>query len=329
MHFNLYNVFLFNNFENFVVLLYNLGMKNIKLSIFDNFKCLTGDCKDSCCSAGWQIDIDKKTMQKYSFCDDIFVQNIRKHIVQNGKDYCIKCDANGDCPFFRKDGLCDIVKNKGDAYLGEVCRNFPRVNNFVGGRLEQTLSFACEEVVRLAFEQEKINFKYENIKKDFLLKDKNFAYRDNLINYVQNKEITFQQKLNYIKKQCGYSNIDFKNIKQTMKNCEWLKNNLSRLNFENKVKNTDECQKFCLTEKQLENILVCYLFRYLLCEEYKFSVFVKLRFCIFSVLFCDYLAEQKQHIGDKFFDINAVKEYSREIENSVKNMEILLKFFNF
>ena len=304
-------------------------MKTIKLSIFDNFECVASDCKDSCCNAGWQIDIDKKTMQKYSFCDDSFVQNIRNHIVQNGKEYCIKCNSNGVCPFFRKDGLCDIVKNKGDAYLGEVCRNFPRINNFVGGRLEQTLSFACEEVVCLVFKQEKINFKYENIKRDFLLKDKNFVRRDNLINYVQNKEITFQQKLNYIKEQCNYCNIDFKNIKQTIKNCEWLKTDLSGFDFENYVQNNQAEKQYHLTEKQLENILVCYLFRYLLCEEYKSSFIAKLRFCIFSVLFCDYLAGQKQQIGDKFFDINAVKEYSREIENSAKNMEIILKNLNF
>lgn len=304
-------------------------MKTVKIGIFDNFKCLAGDCKDSCCSAGWQIDIDKKTMQRYSFCDDKFVQDIRSHIVQNGKEYCIKCSQNGVCPFFRKDGLCDIVKNKGDAYLGEVCRNFPRINNFVGGRLEQTLSFACEEVVRLVFEQEKINFKYENIKRDFLLKDKNFACRDNLINYIQDDKLTFEQKISYLKQKCGYDKIDFKMLKQSMKNCEWLKTDLSIFDFENYVQNNKIQSQYYLTDKQLENVLVCYLFRYLLCEEYKFSFETKLRFCIFSVLFCDYLAGQKMQNGDKVFDINAVKEYSREIENSSENMKIILKNLDF
>ena len=302
-------------------------MKIVKLDIFDDFKCLAGDCRDSCCNAGWQIDVDKKTMQKYSFCDDAFVKSIRGHIVQNGKEYCIKCDQNGVCPFFREDGLCDIVKNKGDAFLGEVCRNFPRISIFENGKQEQTLSFACEEVVRLVFKQEKINFKYENIIKEFLLKDKNFAYRDSLINYVQDDKLSFEQKLDYLKEQCKYDAIDFKALKQTMKNCECLKTDLSNLNFENFVRLKEN--KYCLTEKQLENILVCYLFRYLTSEEYKFSLSSKLRFCTFSVLFCDYLAGLKKQKGDKFFDINAVKEYSREIENSAKNMEILLKFFNF
>ena len=302
-------------------------MKTIKLSIFDSFKCLAGDCKDSCCNAGWQLDVDKKTMQKYSLCDDAFTQNIRKHIVQKDKQYCVDCDANGRCLFFRDDGLCDIIKNKGDGFLGEVCRNFPRINSFVNGRLEQSLSFACEEVVRLVFEQEKIMFKYENLKKDFLLKDKDFATREKYINLVQAENLSFAQKLDFLMKECKYNLAHFDDIKKTLKTCEWLKNDLSALDFEEYVRQNKT--DFCLSEKQLANVLVCLMFRYLLNTEYKFSMNSKLRFCIFSVLFCDYLAGQKQKNKDKNFDINAVKEYSREIENSSKNVEILLNFFNF
>ena len=32
---------------------------------YKQFKCIANNCKDSCCSAGWEIDIDKKTLELY------------------------------------------------------------------------------------------------------------------------------------------------------------------------------------------------------------------------------------------------------------------------
>ena len=301
-------------------------MQTVKLSIFDNFKCLASDCKDSCCNAGWQIDVDKKTMQKYSLCDGTFVQKIRDNIEQIDKQYCIKCH-NGKCPFFRDDGLCDIVKNKGDGFLGEVCRNFPRINNYVAGRREQTLSFACEEVVRQVLNQYKITFVYENIKKDVLLKDKAFAIRDDLINYVQNKELSFSQKIEHLIQESKYYLTDFEKMKSLLKSCEWLKTDISNFDFEEHIK---PCQKnFALTDNQLENVFVCFIFRYLINNEYKYSLNARLRFCIFSILLCDYLVLQNRNKKIDDSEINAIKEYSREIENSSKNVNFLLNFFNF
>ena len=302
-------------------------MKTIKLNLFDSFECIASNCKYSCCNAGWQIDVDKKTMQKYSLSDDLFTQNIRYHIVQKDKQYCIDCDKNGRCPFFRDDGLCDIVKNKGDGYLCEVCRDFPRISTAVGDRVEKTLSFSCEEVVRMILSQQKIDFEYQNTKKEFLLSNKDFKERDNLINYLQNDNQTFCIKIENLKSQCKFEDIDFGKMKSVLKNCEWLKNDFSSCDFEKYICEAKE--SFCLRDNQLENILVCYLFRYFLHPRFKaYSQNAKLRFCIFSVLFCDYLAVEKQKKKDERFDVNAIKEYSREIENSEKNVNILLNFFN-
>ncbi len=33
---------------------------------FKQFHCIAGNCKESCCSAGWEIDIDEETAELYN-----------------------------------------------------------------------------------------------------------------------------------------------------------------------------------------------------------------------------------------------------------------------
>ena len=38
---------------------------------YEKFKCVGGDCKDTCC-AGWEIDIDEETFYYYMF--NVYIQ---------------------------------------------------------------------------------------------------------------------------------------------------------------------------------------------------------------------------------------------------------------
>ena len=39
-------------------------------SYFKDFKCIGGECEDSCC-IGWDIDVDQKTYEDYMNCENI------------------------------------------------------------------------------------------------------------------------------------------------------------------------------------------------------------------------------------------------------------------
>ena len=39
-------------------------MRYIKPNYYEKFKCIAGNCPDTCC-AGWNIDIDDESLDKY------------------------------------------------------------------------------------------------------------------------------------------------------------------------------------------------------------------------------------------------------------------------
>lgn len=96
----------------------------MKKKLYDGFVCAAQDCDFTCCN-GWEILLDSKECEA--------------RIGQSG--YIIGC--NDRCPFERKDGLCNIVIECGDAGLPPTCRTFPRFINEYDNYQEYSLSLGC------------------------------------------------------------------------------------------------------------------------------------------------------------------------------------------
>lgn len=135
-------------------------------SYTEGFKCIGGACEDSCC-IGWDIDIDKKTFQKYYRTKDAtikekFVNHISRSPDCYNKDVDYGRIAINDskwCPFLEEDKLCEIQRNMGEDYLSNVCYSFPRIYNVLNGIYEYSLSLSCPEAVRqLLFNEDPIVF---------------------------------------------------------------------------------------------------------------------------------------------------------------------------
>ena len=84
-------------------------MKNIKMRYpiyLKEFKCIGGECEDSCC-IGWDVDIDKFTFQQYESVSDSDMKNILKsNLIKNKRCQCdeidfakVKLGENKRCPF--------------------------------------------------------------------------------------------------------------------------------------------------------------------------------------------------------------------------------------
>ena len=168
-------------------------IKNFKIQNYDNFKCIADKCKFTCC-AGWDVNIDDDTYNKWRECDKSYIlKNIIK--IDDEEQYFVNKETQDVCPFLDKKGLCNIVKKDGEEYLSLTCKSFPRVENIFEDIKELTLSCACPEVVEIISNiNEKINMVSEENYK-FESNSKIFEIRERLVSIIQNNNFPLYKKL--------------------------------------------------------------------------------------------------------------------------------------
>ena len=111
---------------------------------YDSFRCIAGDCTDSCC-IGWEIDIDESSLKRYDSIKGKFGDKLR----QNIEDGHFKLLEGDRCPFLRQDGLCDMICHLGESSLCDICREHPRFVEVYGDIMEKGIGLCCEEAVHL------------------------------------------------------------------------------------------------------------------------------------------------------------------------------------
>lgn len=125
---------------------------------YARFQCIGGDCEDSCCCAGWRIDIDRPTWQRYQTCSSETLAPLLRDGVQletspdlkSEKRYAtLKLRPDMSCTFLQVDKLCMIHKELGFEALCDTCAAYPRIVNKVGQQLEYGLVVSCPEAARI------------------------------------------------------------------------------------------------------------------------------------------------------------------------------------
>lgn len=127
----------------------------LKPSYYDQFKCIGGACEDTCC-AGWRIDIDKKSYQKYKNEKNPTIKDLLKTNIQRNRksqsdfDYAyFKLNEDNKCSMLDEDHLCTIQKTLGEKALCHTCTVYPRQNIQINQTIENSLSPSCPEAARL------------------------------------------------------------------------------------------------------------------------------------------------------------------------------------
>lgn len=115
---------------------------------FREFKCVAGECPDSCCD-GWKIKIDEKTAEKYRKHDGVLANRIKKYFTD--ENYFILDESR--CPFLNKENMCDIYIKMGKDALSNVCSFYPRRIQVLGNVMYAGMNLSCPEIVRLIFER--------------------------------------------------------------------------------------------------------------------------------------------------------------------------------
>ena len=128
-------------------------MKLIAPDYYEDFACIAGECKHSCC-VGWEIDIDEETLARYEAVEGEFGKRLREGIERTRDGACFRLCEDERCPFLNENGLCDIILNLGEEALSQICTDHPRFCSFYSDRTEIGLGLCCEEAGRLILSQQ-------------------------------------------------------------------------------------------------------------------------------------------------------------------------------
>ena len=131
-------------------------MKTIVPDYYREFKCTAGNCSHSCCAEGWEIDIDKSAEARYRHEIGKRTENGEKTAIGRKLEKAVKFGKPSHfvpegkiCPFFNKDGLCELILYGGDKMLCQICADHPRFRNFYDDHIEMGVGLCCEEAARL------------------------------------------------------------------------------------------------------------------------------------------------------------------------------------
>lgn len=117
------------------------------------YKCSADKCSDNCC-IGWEIGIDHETYEKYRKMSGALGDKIRQNL-DTGGTYCtFRLGNKRRCPLLDDNNLCEIIKERGEDNICEICREHPRFYNVLEDRVEWGIGLSCEEAARLILECE-------------------------------------------------------------------------------------------------------------------------------------------------------------------------------
>ena len=126
-------------------------MKNFYPFYYKDFQCISGVCQHNCC-IGWEIDIDLDTYEKYQGISGNLGERLQANVsIEDTPHFILRQDER--CPFLNKENLCDIILEKGEDFLCQICSDHPRFRNFFENCTEVGLGLCCEEAARLILSQ--------------------------------------------------------------------------------------------------------------------------------------------------------------------------------
>ncbi len=187
------------------------------------FKCISSRCTDTCC-AGWDINIDEDTYNKYNNSTGLFKELLKNKFIENKDEhesfnhgFMVLKDENR-CPFLNSNMLCDIHGELGEENLCITCKSYPRVFNIVDGVYEKSGLPSCEEIcVRAFLNKEKMEFieaeedvEEKNIEIRRIVDSEAFEGTESLLQYfwdirvisiniMQSRGFSIEERLNIIK----------------------------------------------------------------------------------------------------------------------------------
>lgn len=174
-------------------------MKIVAPDYYKDFACIAGACRHSCC-LGWEIDIDKDTLDYYRSIPGEMGKRLSEHIAETDEGACFRLTENERCPFLNSENLCDLIIELGEESLCQICDDHPRFRNFWADRTEIGLGLCCEAAGKLILTREKtveLAVIEDDGEADDLPEEEAeiLEFRDELIAIIQNRELSMAERV--------------------------------------------------------------------------------------------------------------------------------------
>ncbi len=116
------------------------------IAFYDRFVCLGSACPQSCCR-GWRIPVNEEEWKRYKKAKGLLGLRVRLSLSRTEPAGFSR--LNFRCPLHDPDGLCSLQKAKGEDFMPEICRVYPREWANLGGFVERTLDLSCVHAAEL------------------------------------------------------------------------------------------------------------------------------------------------------------------------------------
>lgn len=156
-------------------------MKYVCPDYYDDFRCIADKCRHSCC-VGWEIEIDPDSLERFLTIGGKLGERLRCSVSTEGEPHFV-LDGDKRCPFLNKSGLCDLILERGEDVLCDICAEHPRFYNEFSERTEYGIGMCCEAAAKLLLEHERpVSLVYEDFGGEEPEEERElFALRDRLL----------------------------------------------------------------------------------------------------------------------------------------------------
>ena len=308
-------------------------MTQTTLNIFQNFYCIAGDCKHSCC-IGWEIDIDEDSLDDYRQVGGDFGRRLSTNIEWTDTPH-FKLTKDERCPFLNQQNLCDIILNLGEESLCQICTDHPRFRSFFSARTETGLGLCCEAAAKqvLGFKEkaEEVVLEEEDGGEPLSEWEKTIlSARQKLIAVAQDRSLSVSARLQRIAEYAGA-----KVVQKSLSEWAAFYKSLERLSPDwdkeleilSHIKAPFENPPEALPDTPFEQLLVYFLYRHLPDAENEQDLKKRAGVAALSCQILFALCSEKTATG-KSFSVDLLAElarmYSSEIEYSQENIDSLL-----
>ncbi len=314
-------------------------MRVVVPDFYRKFRCLAGACRDTCC-AGWEVDIDPKTAERYASVTGSLGEKLRCSVSEGH----FVLDGSERCPFLDRDNLCEIYRNLGERFLSDICREHPRFVEVLGDVKELGLGLCCEESARLLLaSSEPLRFEelHDGENPEALdcdsrtLRDSMLAFRVEILSRLSNRTVPLPFRISEILCFVATSQGETVSIPDSPVEKLWdeIWNFLAGLESLGKAwddavsrirKETDHASDGMFSETDGERIVAYQVFRYLGKSLYDGDMLSKVKFAALFWLvlrkFGKSLAGENSGVPPK---VEALKLLSKQLEYSEENMDAL------
>lgn len=307
-------------------------MKIITPSFYKNFKCIAGDCPDSCCQ-GWEVDADEESLSYYKTLSGSLREKIDS-VLDNDEfgNTIFRLADKKRCPFLNEKNLCDMHIAIGGEHTPYTCRTFPRFINDFGGTREMGISFSCPVASDMMWNlDEDFDFNTEinallpsinDIDADMYFKL--LTYRKKAYTIIQNKNFSIKERLIQLLDFAVKIQAELDNPTENASYTDFFDifNNPEVINQEwvEKVKKHN-LRPIFPDDKICENIAMYFIFRYFLTAVYDNDVLSKVKMAVIGVLIPAYFGNDSWtiHLWSKeteHSDIN-MNQYKYELKSNI------------